>query len=87
MMTMKPTLRIVARDGVASAAELQADYDAALAQRPTPQATIEAILYCVRARGPAALKEPANIERLRRCDAAALAQIDARLAKLKGSHK
>jgi hypothetical protein len=41
-------------------------------------------MYCVRQRGPAALKEPANIERLSRCDAAALAQINARMAKLKG---
>jgi len=51
--------------------------------RPTPQPTIEAIIYCVRARGPSALQEPANLERLGRCDAAALAQIDARMAKLR----
>jgi hypothetical protein len=49
--------------------------------RPTPQATIEAIMYCVRARGLAALKEPANLERLSRCDAAAIAQLDRRLTK------
>jgi hypothetical protein len=55
--------------------------------RPTPQVTVEAIMYCVRTRGPAALKEPANIERLTRCDAAALAQIDKRMAKLKGTGK
>jgi hypothetical protein len=42
--------------------------------RPTPQTTIEAILYCVKARGQSALQEPANLERLSRCDAAALAQ-------------
>jgi hypothetical protein len=54
------------------------------AQRPTPRSTVEAILHCVRERGPAALQEPANIERLSRCDAAALAEIDARLAKLGG---
>jgi hypothetical protein len=52
-----------------------------LRNRRTPEVTIEAILYCVRERGAAALKEPANIERLSRCDEAALAQIDARLAK------
>jgi hypothetical protein len=51
--------------------------------RPTPQATIEAILHCVRERGVAALKEPANIERLTRCDAEAKAQIDRRIKKLK----
>lgn len=54
--------------------------------RPTPQTTIEAILYCVRGRGLAALSEPANIERLRRCDAAARQQINERIAKMaKGS--
>jgi hypothetical protein len=52
--------------------------------RPTPQCVIEAILHCVRERGPAALKERANVERLRRCDTAALEQIDRRIAKLKG---
>jgi hypothetical protein len=45
--------------------------------RPTPQATIEAIMHCVRERGLAAL----NLERLSRCDAAAIAQIDRRLTK------
>jgi hypothetical protein len=49
---------------------------------PTPQATVEAILYCVRERGVAALKEPANIERLARCDAAAKAAIDKRIRRL-----
>jgi hypothetical protein len=46
--------------------------------------TIEAILHCVRERGVAALDEPKNIQRLRRCDAAALARINQRIAKLKG---
>ena len=50
--------------------------------RPTPQTTIEAILYCVRERGPKALHEPDNVERLARCDKAALAQIDTRIANL-----
>jgi hypothetical protein len=52
-------------------------------RRPTPQSTIEAILHCVRERGLKALKEPANIERLRHCDAAAITQIDACLVKIK----
>jgi hypothetical protein len=51
--------------------------------RPTPQTVVEAILHAARERGIAALQEPANIERLRRCDVPALAQIDARLAKRK----
>jgi hypothetical protein len=50
--------------------------------RPTPQTTVEAIHLCVRERGVAALKEPANIERLTRCDAEAKAQIDGRIKKL-----
>jgi len=50
--------------------------------RPTPQVTVEAVMYSVRTRGLAALKEHATIERLSRCDAAALTQIDQRIAKL-----
>lgn len=53
--------------------------------RPTPRTTIEAIMYCVRERGPAALKEPANVARLNRCDKAALAEIDRRTTQLRGS--
>ena len=50
---------------------------------PTPQVTIEAVLHCVRERGLVALKEPANIERLTRCDAAARAQINKRIERLR----
>jgi len=53
--------------------------------RPTPQSTVEAVVHCVRERGPAALEEPDNVERLRRCDPAALAQINQRIAKIKGT--
>jgi hypothetical protein len=49
----------------------------------TPAVTVEAILYCVCQRGLVALKEPANVERLARCDAAAKAQIDKRIERLK----
>ena len=52
--------------------------------RPTPQATIEAILLRVRERGVAALNEPENIERLQRCDDAARTQIDERIAEKRG---
>jgi hypothetical protein len=51
-------------------------------RRLTPRSTIDAILYCVRTRGLAALKEPANLERLRRCDAMAQAEINERIDKL-----
>lgn len=49
----------------------------------TPQVTIEAIMYSVRARGVEALKEPATVERLERCDEAAKQQINQRIAVLK----
>jgi hypothetical protein len=52
-------------------------------RRPTPQTTIEAILYCIRERGLAALKEPANVERLSRCDRVAKAEIDRRIELLR----
>jgi hypothetical protein len=54
--------------------------------RPTPRSTIEAIMWTVRERGPSALYEPANIERLGRCDDAAIAEIDARVRKLESNH-
>jgi hypothetical protein len=48
----------------------------------TPQSTVDAIMYSVRTRGLAALDEPANIERLARCDKRARAQINAKLEAL-----
>jgi len=48
----------------------------------TSQVMIEAIMYGVRERGLAALKEPDNIKRLRRCDEAAHKQINERIEKL-----
>jgi hypothetical protein len=55
-------------------------------QRATPQSTIDAILYCVRQRGLAALDEPENQRRLRECDDAACKQINARIARLFKDH-
>jgi len=51
--------------------------------RPTPKTTIDAIMIGVRARGPAALREPANVERLSRCDGEARAEIKRRIADSK----
>jgi len=51
-------------------------------ERPTPKTTIDAIMYSVRERGLAALKESANIERLQRCDDAAKSEINRRIARL-----
>jgi hypothetical protein len=52
------------------------------AARPTPQSTVEAVMYSVRERGLKALKETASQERLHRCDAAAQEQIIQRIEKL-----
>jgi hypothetical protein len=46
----------------------------------TPQATVDAVMYAVRERGVTALKEPANLERLSRCDVKARAEINRRAA-------
>jgi hypothetical protein len=43
---------------------------------------VEAVMLAVRERGLAALKEPATVERLERCDAAARAEINQRIEKL-----
>lgn len=56
---------------------------AAAKPRPTPPSVIEAIMYSVRTRGVAALKEPATVERLSRCDPDARDQIKQRIAALK----
>jgi hypothetical protein len=50
--------------------------------RLTPNVMVEAIMLAVRERGLAALKEPATVERLERCDAAARAEINKRIEKL-----
>jgi hypothetical protein len=52
--------------------------------RLTPRTTVEAIMWCIRKRGPQALHETANIERLSRCDEAAIAEIDVRISMLGG---
>src|ERR1700675_4045451 len=49
-----------------------------LRQRPTPQTLVEAVWYCVRERGLAALREPANLTRLQTFDPAARAQLNER---------
>jgi hypothetical protein len=53
--------------------------------RPTPQSVIEAVLVSVRARGLAALREPASVERLSRCDSVAKAEINSRIAKIEAA--
>lgn len=60
-------------------------YAELMRNRPTPKVVIEAVLHSVRERGLPALKEPANVERLARCDAAARAQINKQIQKLRGT--
>jgi hypothetical protein len=48
----------------------------------TPKTIIEAVVHSVRERGIAALNEPANIDRLLRCDNAAKTEINERIARL-----
>jgi hypothetical protein len=55
--------------------------------RGTPRSTVEAVVWAVRERGVAALKEPANIGRLSRCDAAARTEINKRIASLIAAKK
>jgi len=52
---MKRDYRLVAKDGVAPASELERDYKATLRRRGTPQTSIDAIMFCIRERGPEAL--------------------------------
>ena len=81
-MTPAPILRPYQTDVVAEIMTLDELGELFNRQRPTPQATIEAIMHSVRERGLKVLKEPANIERLVRCNQAAKEQIDRRIAKL-----
>lgn len=50
--------------------------------RPTPKATVDAVMFAVRVGGLGALKEPPTVERLERCDATARAEINQRIEKL-----
>jgi hypothetical protein len=52
--------------------------------QPTPQSTIEAVVYSVRQHGLSALKSAHNRERLSRCDTRAKAEINQRIAKSGG---
>jgi len=54
---------------------------------PTPRTTIEAVMYCVRERGLAALEEPANVQRLRTFDDRAKVELNNRIEKLLISKK
>jgi hypothetical protein len=55
--------------------------------RGTPQSTVDALMCALRARGLPALKAPAGIERLLRCDTVARSEINKRIAKLVAAKK
>ena len=81
------TIRLDAETEIRRLADINADWDDIRRQQRTPQTTIEAIMCTVRTRGVAALKEPANIERLSRCDGAAKDDINQRIARLIAAKK
>ena len=53
-------------------------------RHPTSRPVVDAIMHCVIVRGVAALKEPANAERISRCDQEARAEIKRRISALRG---
>jgi hypothetical protein len=79
-----------AHPGITATSAFDALYRALNNPSATPQTTVEAIMVAVRERGLAALEEPANVERLDRCDRTARAQINERITRLieqKGSSR
>ena len=80
-------VRLDVETGIKRFAAIDADLEYVRHERRTPRTTIEALMYTVRARGATALKEPANIERLSRCDSAAKDEINHRIAHLIAAKK
>ena len=83
--------RLVAEDGFASAAELQADYEANLRRRreqcgaaPT---TVEALMYSLRERGEAALHERDTIRRLPELSTNQVREVVGRLMRLRPKYQ
>jgi hypothetical protein len=61
-------------------------YETLMARRPTPWVTVQILIDAVRLRGVAALDEPANVERLLRCDAAAREELNASIEEKHGDN-
>jgi hypothetical protein len=74
-------LRRLMADGIS----LDRAWYAANADRPTPEAAVDAVKLSVRERGMKALHEPANQWRLKRCDAATRRQLDHWIANFQGN--
>jgi hypothetical protein len=79
---MSDRVKARAHPGITATSTFDALYRDLNEPSATPQATIEAIMVAVRERGLVALKDAANVERLARCDPAARAQINQRIAQL-----
>jgi hypothetical protein len=77
----------VAKDGVATPSELQADIETALRQRRKdynePTVVVEALMYSLRGHGIAALQEPDTHRRLSALDREQVIGVAVRLMKLK----
>ena len=74
-------LRRLMADGIS----LDRAWYAANADRPTPEAAVDAVKLSVRERGMKAFDEPANQWRLKRCDAATRRQLDHWIANFQGN--
>ena len=74
-------LRRLMADGIS----LDRAWYAGNADRPTPEAAVNAVKLSVRERGMKALYEPANQWRLKRCDAATRRQLDHWIANFQGN--
>lgn len=86
VMNPRRNYRLVAEDGVASAAELQADYEASLRRRREHGAaptTVEALLYSLRERGEAALRERDVLHRLSELSTNQVREVVGRLMRLR----
>jgi hypothetical protein len=83
----KRDYRLVVEDGVASASELQAFYDAALREQRklygAAFTTVEAVMYSLRERGERALAKPDCQRRLFELNEEQLREVAVRLQKLK----
>ena len=82
--------RLVSEDGVASAAELQRDQDAALRkhheQHGAPETTVDALMFSLRERGTAALGEPATKRRFLELSKSQVGEVIVRLNRLRPTY-
>jgi hypothetical protein len=90
MSKRKRDYHLVAVDGVATAGELQAIYDAALHRQRklygATKFTVEALMYSLRERGDRALAEPDCQRRLSELSSDQLVEVISRLMKLRSKY-